>query len=120
MSGYRKGVNCVGCSLLPTLPPKLYLEDGQGQDLMPNHGRGKGIHVAAEIVECAGSSVRKEEERGDGDGGWLKAVSGSRNGLFDSCINIYTFCLRLSDTPPSSNCHEKCIAPLSISLVIEY
>lgn len=125
MTGYRKGVNCIGRSLLPTLPPKLYLEDGQGQDLMPNHGWGKGIRVAAEFVGCAGSSVRKEEERGGSDGGWLKAISGSINGLFDSCINIFTFCLHLSYTSPSSNCHEKCIAPPPpphppISLVIEY
>lgn len=111
MTGYRKGVNCIGRSLLPTLPPKLYLEDGQGQDLMPNHGWGKGIRVAAEFVGCAGSSVRKEEARGGSDGGWLKAISGSINGLFDSCINIFTFCLHLSYTSPSSNCHEKCIAP---------
>lgn len=100
-----------GAHFLPALPPKLYLEDGQGQDLMPNHGWWKGTRVAANFVGCAGSSVRKEEERGGSDGGWPKAVSSSINGLFDSCISIYTFCLRPSDIPPSSNCHEKCIAP---------
>lgn len=42
--------------------------------------------------------MRKREEWGGG-GGWLRTVRGRINGLFDSQVNIYTFCLRLSYTP---------------------